>query len=585
MRRALDTKLTPALAFVSIVGILVACVLEVPASGHGSKFGAAKTPDRGHSAELHQPAPPDDNFIDTTSKSEVRRAYLAHYEKNMIRPAMSVGVDLEKCDPGQAVTDGILPIMEAWNFMRGLNGLNAVTLDTSGAIAPYTQAAAMVSARNGKLSHYPAVEGFACATDDAVRGARHSNLAQSISQTSAETALWYYMDYSNQSNPTNDQLGHRLFMMDPQLSLSSIGAVAGYTAISVRTGEPYPGLPAEAMHNPQAPSPEWMSWPSAGFFPKQLLTSVGETNSGMDLERWSFSVLNADLSTAKATIIDPTGHPVPLTTIHPGERGITFTPRAIADYSTLLMKFPTIERKPVGQENLVYKVKIEGVKNAPKSTYEYQVALFDPLTPLEKTAPQIRLMEQPLTGVGYKLVNPIRMQVSAWPVPKYQWQERDHAGTWRDIPGANQETYTPDGIWSWDRSKNTEYRLIAISSEGTATSEPVRVAVQGLKNMPSSAKVPVGSRVSFEAAPIMDPDGSLFDTTYEWQVKRAGIWQRIFDDGHFEDTDTNRLSISRVTLADQGLQFRLVVRSKIFKLSGYDVVVSWSDGNAKLTVY
>ena len=249
------------------------------------------------------------------------------------------------------------------------------------------------------------------------------------------------------------------------------------------------------------------------------------------------------------------------------------------------MKFPTIERKPVGQENLVYKVKIEGVKNAPKSTYEYQVALFDPLTPLEKTAPQIRLMEQPLTGVGYKLVNPIRMQVSAWPVPKYQWQERDHAGTWRDIPGANQETYTPDGIWSWDRSKNTEYRLIAISSEGTATSEPVRVAVQGLKNMPSSAKVPVGSRVSFEAAPIMDPDGSLFDTTYEWQVKRAGIWQRIFDDGHFEDTDTNRLSISRVTLADQGLQFRLVVRSKIFKLSGYDVVISWSDGNAKLTVY
>ena len=526
MRRALDTKLTPLLAAVSIVCILAACLLETPPLQGGGKYGAAKNPNRVHSAELHQPAPPDDN-----------------------------------------------------------NGLNAVTLDTSGAIAPYTQAAAMVSARNGKLSHYPAVEGFACATDDAVRGARHSNLAQSISQTSAETALWYYMDYSTQSNPTNDQLGHRLFMMDPQLSLTSIGAAAGYTAISVRTGESYPGLPAEAMHNPHAPSPEWMSWPSAGFFPKQLLTSVGETNSGMDLERWSFSVLNADLSTAKATIIDPTGHPIPLTTVHPGEKGVTYTPRAIADYSTLLMKFPTIARKPVGQENLVYKVKIEGVKNAPKSTYEYQVALFDPLTPLEKTAPQIQLMEQPLTGVGYKLVNPIRMRVSAWPVPKYQWQERDHGGAWRDIPGATQETFTPEGIWNWNRSKNTEYRLVATSSEGSATSEPVRVAVQGLKNMPASAKAPVGSRVSFEASPIMDPDGSLFDTTYEWQVKRAGIWQRIFDDGHFEDTTTNRLSISRVTPADQGLAFRLVVRSKIFKLSGYDVVVSWSDGNAKLTVY
>lgn len=585
MRRALDTKLTPLLATISIVCIFVACLAEAPSANNAAELNMASTHSKVHSAELTQPAAPDNNIIDTTSKSEVRQAYLARYEKNMVRPAMSVGVDAETCTPGQAVTDGIRPIVEAWNFMRGLNGLNAVALDTSGAIAPYTQAAAMVSARNGKLSHYPAVEGFACATDDAVRGARHSNLAQSISQTAAETALWYYMDYSDRKYPTNDQLGHRLFMMDPQLSLTSVGAAAGYTAISVRTGEAYPGLAAEAMHNPQAPSPEWMSWPSAGFFPTQLLTSVGETQSGMDVERWSFSVLNSDLSTAKATIIDPNGHPLPLTTIHPGERGITFTPRAIADYSTLLMKFPTIERLPVGQENLVYKVKIEGVKNAPKTTYEYQVALFDPLTPLEKTAPQIQLMEQPLTGVGYKLVNPIRMQVSAWPIPKYQWQERNHAGTWHDVPGATQETFTPEGIWTWDRSKNTEYRLVATSSEGSAISNPVRVAVQGLKTMPASAKVPVGSRVSFEASPIIDSDGSLFDTTYEWQVKRAGIWRRVFDDGHFEDTDTNRLSISRVTPADQGLAFRLVVHSKIYKLSGYEIVTSWSDGTAKLTVY
>ena len=68
-------------------------------------------------------------------------------------------------------------------------------------------------------------------------------------------------------------------------------------------------------------------------------------------------------------------------------------------------------------------------------------------------------------------------------------------------------------------------------------------------------------------------------------MKRAGIWRRVFDDGHFEDTDTNRLSISRVTPADQGLAFRLVVHSKIYKLSGYEIVTSWSDGTAKLTVY
>lgn len=585
MRRAIDTRWTPILAVVYVIAMVAAIFIETPSKASPEYLQAAGNNSDFYTAELTQPAAPDDNAIDTTSKSEVRRAYLEHYEKNMIRPAMSVGVDLESCTPGQAVTDGILPIIDAWNFMRGLNGLNAVRLDTSGAIAPYAQAAAMVSARNGKLSHYPAVEGFACATDDAVRGARHSNLAQSVSQTSAETALWYYMDYSNPERPVNDQLGHRLFMMDPQLALTSIGAANGYTAISVRTGEPYPTLPAPDMHDPKAPTPEWMSWPSAGFFPKQLLTSVGETSNEVDVERWSFSVLNADLSEAKATITDPHGHPVQITTIRPGEKGISYTPRTIAGYSTLLMKFPTIAQLPVGQESLVYTVRIEGVKNAPKSTYEYQVALFDPLTPLDKTPPRIHLLEQPLTGVGYKLPNPIRMQVSAWPTPKYQWQERYRGGYWKDIPGATQLLFTPDGVWSWDRSKSTEYRLIATSSEGEAVSEPVRVAVQGLKTMPTSQKASLGARAYFEGSPILDPDGSLFDTTYEWQVKRAGIWTRVFDDGHFEGTNTNRLTISRVTPADQGLQFRLVIRSKIFKLSGYDVVVSWSDGNAKLTVF
>lgn len=81
MRRALDTKLTPLLAFISIVCILVACLLEAPPLPNSERLGAAKVPGHVHSAELHQPAPPDDNFIDTTSKSEVRRAYLAHYEK------------------------------------------------------------------------------------------------------------------------------------------------------------------------------------------------------------------------------------------------------------------------------------------------------------------------------------------------------------------------------------------------------------------------------------------------------------------------------------------------------------------------
>ena len=85
--------------------------------------------------------------------------------------------------------------------------------------------------------------------------------------------------------------------------------------------------------------------------------------------------------------------------------------------------------------------------------------------------------------------------------------------------------------------------------------------------------------------PNLDPNGSLFDTTFEWQVRRANKWYTLKDDGHYEGTRTNRLIVTRVSPADQGSQFRIVVRSKIFMLAGYDAVTTWSDGLAKLSVY
>lgn len=583
--RASATKSTGILAGFSVLAVLSASIFGIPGQPESHHVNAAGARTEQFSSELLQPAAPGSNVINTNSKSEVREAFLDHYQKNMIRPVTSVGVDIEQCEPGQAVLDGVKPMVEVWNFLRGLNGLNAVSLDETGTIAPYTQAAALTSTRNQKLSHYPVTEGFACADDNAARGARHSNLAQSVSHTSAEAMLWYYMDYSTPSNPVNDQLGHRLLMQDPQLKLTSIGAAGGYTAISVRTGESYPGMPAEDMRDREAPVPDWMSWPSAGFFPKQLLTSVGKTSAGPDMERWSFSVQDADLSAAQASIIDPDGNELNPIVLRPGEPGVPYTPRTVANYSTLLMKFPTIERLPIGHENLIYTVRITGVKNAAQSSYEYKVALFDPLTPLEKSPPTLHMNEQPLTGVGHELPNPIRMTVSAWPVAKYQWQQRLKGGEWTNIPGANQDEYLPRGEWTWERSRTTEYRLVATSTEGEATSEPIRVGVQGLKSMPSSVKASLGGRAVFEAEPILDPNGSLFDTTFEWQVRRADKWYTLKDDGHYEGTRTNRLIVTKVNPADQGSQFRIVVRSKIFMLAGYDAVTTWSDGLAKLSVY
>ncbi len=63
--------------------------------------------------------------------------------------------------------------------------------------------------------------------------------------------------------PTNDQLGHRLFMQDPQLALTSIGAAEGYHRDE--PGVPIRGL-GRGPDNPDAPTPSGGSWPRQ-FFP------------------------------------------------------------------------------------------------------------------------------------------------------------------------------------------------------------------------------------------------------------------------------------------------------------------------------
>lgn len=533
---------------------------------------------------LQAPAGPAINQIDTNSKAAVRAAYLDRYEANMVRPEMSEGVDLNNCEAGRPLAAGVAPTIEAWNFLRGLNGLDAVSVDENSPISKYAQAAAMVSAKNGKLSHYPAQDGFKCATEEAVLGARHSNLAQSVSQTAAETALWYYMDYSADENPVNDQLGHRLFMMDPKLSKTAMGAVEGYTALSVRTGEDYPGVPEQAMRNENAPTPEVMSWPSAGFFPKQLLTSVGQTKSGEDVERWSFSVLGADLSAASATVIDPAGHEVPVEIVRPHDENLTYTPRDIAGYSTLLIKLPTIKDLPQGQDNRVYQVKVSGVQGAAQSEYEYEVILFDPTTPLQASAPAVDLVASPLSGVGYAMTDPIEMQVSAWPAATLQWQERTQGGAWKDIAGANSASYLPEGMWTVERGQNTEYRLVATNSEGTTTSDPVRVGVQGVQSMPTSQTVAAGQTATFTSEALVDADGQLYDTKINWEMLENGKWVNIPENGHFTGTTTSNLQVHNVSAADSGLTVRMVIRSKVFKLAGYNAIVVWTDGKAALNV-
>lgn len=522
--------------------------------------------------EVGEPAGPSVNQINTANKAEVRNAYITRYQKNDVRMVQNYGSNVWGCQPGYINNQGAAAMLESWNFLRGLNGLNAVMVDVKSPITAYAQAAAMVQARNGRLSHTPAESGFACATDAAIRGSRHGNLAQSTGHTPAQQMLWYYIDYSKDPNPVNDTLGHRLFMQDPQLSQAGLGVVNDYTSVQVRTGESYPGIPAQAMHNPSAPTPAWISWPSQGYFPKQLLPSLQD---GKDVDRWSFSAYGADLSQANAAVFAPNGQQLPATVIRPGHPGVTYTPRSIAGYSTLLIKLPALNAYlPTGQEEKVFTVRVSGVRGTAQSEYSYQVRVFDPTTPLANQAPQVKINEAPFVGEGYRMANPINATITGWPTPTVQWQERVNGGAWQTV--ATTLEFTPAGGWNASRAASTEYRVVASNSLGQVASNPVKVEMQAVASNPVSTQIGVGGSAVFAAAAAVDPAGQLRGTSYSWQQLINGQWQAIPEGGNWAGTKTSQLVLKNTPAAANGMQVRVEIRSHSYKLRGYSTYVNYS---------
>lgn len=538
-------------------------------------------------ASLQDPHGPAANQINTSDKAAVQKAYLTRFYKNQQRVAQSHGANLAACQAGEVIAEGITPMVESWNFLRGLNGLNAVSVDPNSPLTKYAMSAAMVQARNGALSHRPDEANFECATQEAVLGSAHANLAQSTGQTPAQQILWYYIDYSRPDNPINDSLGHRLFMMDPEISQSGIGEVAGFTAVQVRTGVDLPGVPSATMTDPNAPTPETMGWPSAGYFPVQLLPTIGSTSHGDDVNRWSFSVRGADMSEATATVTGPDGRDLPVQVIRPNEPGMNpaYTPRSLLGYSTVLLKLPALkgDQLPVGQEDRTYTVTVNNVKGTASDSYSYQVILFDPMTPLGKSLPEVNITSQPLTAAGNELPDPLRAEFAGWPAPELQWQESVNGSEWTNIPGATGDTYRPEGAWDAERAANTSYRVMASNAVGSKPSAPVSVSLQGIAEQPQDLSVAAGEDAVWSGSALVDQDGTLYGTEYEWQGWNGDAWVPLPENEHFVGVNTNQLTVKAADERDDQMKVRLVVRSHVYRMSSFVVLAVTSD-SAVLTV-
>ncbi|HET7736682.1 MAG TPA: CAP domain-containing protein [Nocardioidaceae bacterium] len=207
--------------------------------------------------------------IDTGSREAVRTAYRRGLvptilnERNLIPSGCRV--EATPLDQQQRT-------IRAANFMRRISGLDPVSLDRT--LSAKAQKAALIQYHQGYLSHAPSA-GARCYTQEGGEASGRSNLAQGFEGARTVVA------YMNDRGDGNTSAGHRRWIVDPYTETMGHGQVAGYEALFVNS-----------VFSRSNPAPRHLSWPPAGWFPKQLEPR----------RRWSFSVVRKDVSFAGATV-------------------------------------------------------------------------------------------------------------------------------------------------------------------------------------------------------------------------------------------------------------------------------------------
>jgi len=209
-------------------------------------------------------------------------------------------------------------------------GSPPLALDTS-TVEQAQAAAIMMTARNA-VDHYPA-KSWPCWTQVGYDAAGMSNLYQGRrSETNADKIESYLDDWGT----INYEAGHRRWFLYPYLTAIGIGGTATAN-VSYLFGQPF---------NDAAPNPEWINWPTAGWFPSRLDPRG----------RWSLSSGDddADFSQAK----------VKVTFAEQRVRGIRLrTPEASPGKPTLVWEMPrTWPVNPVGKARVtVSDIAIDGI--------------------------------------------------------------------------------------------------------------------------------------------------------------------------------------------------------------------------------
>ena len=213
--------------------------------------------------------------VDSQNREAVVSFYRGAYQASENVEPKFTG-NLSTCDPGTTSAVFKLAILRRINWFRAMAGLPGdIVLDD--ALNQKCQAAALIMAAQGSLSHFPP-SNWACHTPVGEEAAGAANLHLfSGSNLNASVVDGYIED----PGQFNDVVGHRRWLLYTRQRVMGTGSVTGnFSANAIWVIGQFGNGPARNH-----------SWPPAGFVPYQVV-----------YPRWSFSSPNADFSQASVTM-------------------------------------------------------------------------------------------------------------------------------------------------------------------------------------------------------------------------------------------------------------------------------------------
>lgn len=221
-----------------------------------------------------------------------RNTVIAQYQQ-IFEPALTVSTgstaSLETCVRGTTSAENQAATLAALNYLRGLAGLRPVKINQ--AMNRKAQAAALIMSANSALTHWP-TKTMKCYSKDGFDAANRGNLilgqppgANGLAWgTGSRAVLGYFQD----QGPNNVNVGHRRWLLWQGLTEVGSGDTSNANVIY--------------LPSPRRTSGTWVSWPTAGFFPREL----------EPYGRWSLSYPNASFAQARVKMLGPDGESIKL---------------------------------------------------------------------------------------------------------------------------------------------------------------------------------------------------------------------------------------------------------------------------------